>query len=180
MAPEPVSGAVVVLRPTSAQRVVGALSRAACATPLLLGALLGGGMVVTALAAMVIAGSVVFVLDLLVRRDQEVQLGVDHLVARGRTYPWWAIDTLVVRERRGRRDVLVGAFGLPPFPLDAPSSSVVAPRREFDREVALLLSVWERLRSREPGEPVPAIDLTGDATGDAGTIPDVPTGERTE
>jgi hypothetical protein len=138
---------VVVLRPTRAQRVVGALARASCAAPLLLGAFLGGGMVTTALLTTFIAGSIVFVLDLAARADQEVQLRADSLVARGRSYPWWAIDQLEVRDRAGRRSIVLSAFGMPGFVLEAPRSSAVVAHRGFDREATMLLDAWERLRT---------------------------------
>ena len=146
-APQP--SETVLLRPTPAQRVVGALSRSLCAAPILLGGFVSETMLATSLIAAAIAATVVFILDLLVRADQAVELRVDCLVARGRTYPWWAIDDIEVVTRFGRSAVRLDAFGVEHFELDAPRSSVLTRNRRFAADAEMIAGAWERLRQRD-------------------------------
>lgn len=140
------SSEVVVLRPSRAQRVAGALSRAAFAAPLLLGVVFGGGIAVLAVIVGLGAGAAIFAIDLAGRRHDQVELAVDALVVDGTSYPWWAIDSLESRTRLGSRWLEVAAFGLAPVRLAAPRAGLLAANPRFTEESALVMDAWTRLR----------------------------------
>lgn len=153
--------AVVVVRRTRAQWLVGALAWSVCAAPVALGALLAEGATPALLTMAGLAAVVAVVLDLVVRRDVRVEVTPSALRFRGRVVPWWAVDEVTLRRRLGVRTVTVTAFGTEQLTLPAPRTGPLVRNRHFDDDAAVLLRAWRSLHGdrRRPGDR--ADDLPG-------------------
>ncbi len=157
--------AVVVVRRTRAQWVVGALGWSLCAAPVAVGAFLADGATPALLVMAAVAAVVAVALDLLVRRDVRVEVTPSALRFRSRVVPWWAVDEVTLRRRLGVRTVTVTAFGTEQLTLPAPRTGPLVRNRRFDEDAAVLLRAWRSLHGerRRPGDR--ADGLPGRAAG---------------